>query len=79
MVFTDAVTSSATSTTTMYVPTFLIGSSRWTLRRSTLIPRASRIASAMSCVVTEPNRRPSSPAGRAMVSTVRPQHRCALL
>lgn len=48
IVFTDAVTPSATSTTTTYVPTFLIGSSRWTLRLSTLTPRASSIASAMS-------------------------------
>ena len=33
-------------------------------------PRASLIASAMSWVVTEPNRRPSSPACWAIVSTV---------
>ena len=57
-----AVTSSATSTTTMRVPTVRIGSSRWTLRRSMRMPRASRMASTMSCDVTEPNRRPSSPA-----------------
>ncbi len=48
IVFTEAVTPSATSTTTTYVPTFLIGSSRWILRRSTFTPRASSIASAMS-------------------------------
>ena len=34
------------------------------------MPRASWIASAMSCVVTEPNRRPSSPACWVIVSTV---------
>ena len=51
---------------------FRIGSAKWILRRSTLIPRASRIASAMSCGVTEPNRRPSSPACCGIVSTVRP-------
>ena len=34
------------------------------------MPRASRMASAMSCEVTEPNRRPSSPAWWAIVSTV---------
>ena len=65
-----AVTSSATSTTTMRVPTVRIGSSRWTLRRSMRMPRASRIASTMSCDVTEPNRRPSSPAWCVIVSTV---------
>src|SRR5579863_8170241 len=43
-----AVTSSVISTTTMYVPVLRIGSSRWILRRSILMPRASRIASAMS-------------------------------
>jgi hypothetical protein len=65
-----AVTSSATSTTTMRVPTVLIGSSRCTLRLSMRMPRASRIASTMSCVVTEPKRRPSSPAWWVIVSTV---------
>ena len=39
MVFTEALTPSASSTTTMYVPTFLIGSGRWTLRLSTVMPR----------------------------------------
>ncbi len=57
-----AVSSSATSTTTIYVPVWRMGSSRWTLRRSMRIPRASRIASAMSWGVTDPNSRPSSPA-----------------
>src|SRR4051812_14529665 len=66
-----AVTPSSTSTSTMRVPTVRIGSSRWTLRRSISMPRASLIASTMSCAVTEPNRRPSSPAWWAIVSTVR--------
>ena len=48
----------------------MIGSSRWTLRLSILMPRRLRIASAMSWVVTEPNRRPSSPACWLIVSTV---------
>ena len=54
----------------MRVPTVRIGSSRWTWRRSIVMPRASLMASAMSCEVTEPNRRPSSPAWWAIVSTV---------
>ena len=40
------------------------------MRRSIVMPRASWIASAMSCEVTEPNRRPSSPAWCGIVSTV---------
>jgi hypothetical protein len=39
--------------------------------RSIVMPRASLIASAMSCAVTEPNSRPSSPAWCGIVSTVR--------
>ena len=70
MVLTLARTPSPTSTVTMRVPTVRIGSSRWTLRRSMSMPRASLMASTMSCEVTEPNRRPSSPAWWAIVRTV---------
>src|SRR4051794_16911869 len=71
MVLTVAITPSSTSTSIMRVPTVRIGSSRWTLRRSIVIPRASWIASTMSCEVTAPNRRPSSPAWGGVVSTGR--------
>ena len=65
-----AVTPGSTSTTTMRVPT--VGSARRGGRRGCRWsrPRASLMASAMSCEVTEPNRRPSSPAWWAIVSTV---------
>src|SRR5215207_7857794 len=62
MVLTVAVTPLSTSTTTIRVPTVLIGSSRWTWRLSIVMPRASLMASAMSWDVTAPKRRPSSPA-----------------
>ena len=48
-----------------------IGSSRWTLRRSTVMPRASGSRRRCPASVTEPNRRPSSPACCEIVRTVR--------
>src|SRR3954451_13461631 len=47
-----------------------MGCSSWILRLSTFRPRASRIASAISVVVTDPYRRPSGPAWAGMVRTV---------
>ena len=71
IVLTVAVTPSWTSIVTMWVPVVRIGCSSCTLRRSSFIPRACLIASTMSCAVTEPNRRPSSPAGWGIVSNLR--------
>ena len=70
IVLISAVTPSETSTETMCVPVVLIGSSSWTRRLSSRTPRACRIASTISCEVTEPNSRPSSPAWCEIVSTV---------
>ena len=70
MVLTSAERPSATSTATMCVPVVLIGSVSWIRRLSSLTPRACRTASAISCAVTEPNSRPSSPAWWAIVRTV---------
>src|SRR5918997_282594 len=73
MVLIVAVTPSSTSTSIMRVPTVRIGSSRLTLRRSIGMPRASWMASTMSCDVTEPKRRPSSPAWRGLGDLARDQ------
>jgi hypothetical protein len=70
IVLMSAVTPSETSTETMCVPVVLIGSSSRTRRLSRRTPRACRIASTISCEVTEPNSRPSSPAWCEIVRTV---------
>ena len=61
-------------TGTTWVPTDLIGSARWILRRSSTAPVWASTASAMSAVVTEPNRRPSAPARAVMVTVAALQH-----